>query len=179
MEIRHLRDNPVVWQTLEERARALAVQELDADSDRGEETIFFKLGAGTYGLPAHFVREVQPLGGFTPLPATPAFVIGLVNVRGRLYTALDIRPLLDIPAAPPQNQAYLLIINANNMDVALLADSVIEVSRGAIDLAPSIAATTGRGIAWVRGVDQRLNLLIDPALLMADQRLVVNDTMDT
>lgn len=173
-DYRQLRGNQEIWEILEERTRALAAQKDSTDLGLGEEILVFRLGEGRYSVPAHFVREVQPLNTYTPLPATPAFVIGLVNVRGKLLAALDIRPLLDIPQTPPKEQAFIFIINANNMEVCLLTDGVIEVRHSDTNLAPALSTTTGRGITWIRGVDQDLNVLIDPTLLLADPRLVVN-----
>jgi len=174
VDIKDLRANPAIWRILEERARALMIQETAVETALGEEIVVFRLGAGGYSVPAQSIREVRPLGDCTPLPSTPPFVVGLVNVRGRLLAALDIRPLLDIAPAPPQPGAYLLVLATNGMEVGLLADAVIEVRRGADDLAPVPSTAAGRGAGWVRGVDRQLNLLLDPAALLADPRLIVN-----
>jgi purine-binding chemotaxis protein CheW len=173
MDMKQLRADPVAWPVLAERARALATQETAAAMATGEELLIFRLGDGGYSLPACAVREVQPLGDITPLPATPPFVVGLVNVRGRLLAALDIRPLLDSPPAAPRPGAFLLIVVANGMEVGLLADAVIEVRRDTDALAPAPSTTAGRSVAWVRGVDRQLNLRLDPAALLADPRLIV------
>jgi purine-binding chemotaxis protein CheW len=139
--------------------------------DLGEEIVIFRLGDAGYGIPAHYVREVQTLGNYTPLPFTPPFVVGLVNVHGRLFAVLDIRPLLDLPPAPPQPNAFLLVLTANGMEVALLADTVSEVRRADGELAPLLSAAAGRGIAGARGVDRRLTLILDPPTLLAGSRL--------
>ncbi|MFL5804368.1 MAG: chemotaxis protein CheW [Roseiflexaceae bacterium] len=174
MELRQLRSDPVAWDILEERARALMVQDTTAESDQGEEFLAFRLDASSYSIPARFIREVQPLGDCTPLPHTPAFVAGLVNVRGRLIAVLDIRPLLDMPQTPFRSNAFLLILSANGMDVGLLADEVIEVRRSADALMPVLSTTADRAAAWVCGVDRNLNLVLDPLALLADPRLIVN-----
>jgi purine-binding chemotaxis protein CheW len=174
VEIQQLREDADVWGILEERANALATQKTTMDGEAGEEVLVFRLGEGRYSMPAHYILEVQPLGHYTQLPSTPSFVLGLVNVRGRLLSALDIRPLLDIAQTAPKSQSFLLILGANNMEVCLLADSVVEVRRSDTNLAPALSSTTGRGVTWIRGVDRELNVLIDPPLFLADSRIVVN-----
>ena len=174
MDLKYLRDDPAAWRILEERARALMAQEHTAETELGEEILTFRLGDGDYSVPAQYVREAQPLGEITPLPFTPAFLVGLVNVRGRLLATLDIRPLLDMPEAPPQPQAFLLVLTANGMEVGLLADAIVEVRRSDDQLAPVLSTASGRGVAWVRGVDRRLSLLLDPPGLLADPRLAIN-----
>lgn len=174
MNMRALQEDPAVWQVLTERAHALALQEEIAAAESGAAILTFRLGGSSYSLPAATVREVQPLGSYARLPAVPTFVIGLVNVRGRLITALDLRPLLGIPAEAPAPGALLLIAAVENSEIGLIADSVVAVSRCAAELSPAPSAAAGHGIAWVRGVDEDLCLHLDPELLFTDPALVVN-----
>lgn len=171
-------DDPVAQQILLERAQILARQEMLQEEGRGEEILQFRLDTGTYGMPAHFVSEIQVLESYTPLPATPSFVLGLVNIRGRLLTVLDLRPLLGIARRPPESNAFLVVINVNGVEVGLLADMVTGVQNGEVSLTPALSATSGHPVPWVRGLDQHLTLHIDPVQLMADKRLIVADGTD-
>jgi purine-binding chemotaxis protein CheW len=175
MELVALLQDPAAQQILEQRARDLAAQEASDEREMGEETMVFYLGGTCYGLPARSVSEVQRLEAYTPLPATPPCIVGLVNLRGRLITALDMRPLLDLPAADPAPDAFLLIINAGGAEVGLLADAVAEVRYAGTDLTPALSANAGRAAAWIRGIDRQLTLRLDPALLLADPRWLVNE----
>lgn len=174
MHINDLRSQPEVWKILEERARALAAQKIDTEKGLGEEVLVFRLGEDRYSIPAHYIREVQPLLSYTPLPSTPPFIVGLVNVRGKLLTAIDIRPLLDIAQTPPGEHAFIFIVSAQGMEVSLLTDGIVEVRRSETELSQSLSVTTGRSVSWVRGVDRDLNVLLDPPLLLADPRIMVN-----
>jgi purine-binding chemotaxis protein CheW len=175
MSLEALRDTPDIWKQLEERAAALAHQQIEFDGDQGEEVIAFRLGESGFCVPAQYVREVQPLITWTPLPTTPSFVFGLVNVRGKILSALDVRPLLDMKQTAAKNNAFLLIISAHGTEIGLLADSVDEVRRGDRELSPTLSAVAGHGVPWVLGLDQSLNLVIDPPQLFADPRVIVND----
>jgi purine-binding chemotaxis protein CheW len=168
-----LHNDPVAWPILEARARALASQETINSEACGETCMIFRLGNSGYSIPARFVREVQPMGSSTHLPSTPPFVVGLVNVRGRLLVALDLRPLLDIAPAPAL-YASLLIVGARGMDVGILADAVVGVRQDDTPLTPALSAMAGHRVAWIRGIDRDLNLQIDPELLLADPRLAIN-----
>lgn len=179
MDLQQLRDDAAAWKVLEERARDLALQDVASADVLGEEVLIFRLGDGGYSLPARSVHEVQPFENYTPLPAVPSFVIGLVNIRGRLLSAIDIRPLLDIAVRPPDAAAFLLIVGAAGMEVGLLADSVTEVAQGDAELAPALSTTAGRGVAWIQGVDRHHNLVLDPNSLLTDPRLLVNTSAET
>ncbi len=176
MKFQELRDDEQVWRILEERARDLATQvKEDSVVDQGEEVLIFRLGEGTYSISAQHIREVHTTAQITGLPATPPFVVGLVNVRGKILTALDIRPLLEIPQETITDEPFLVIVSINGVDVALLADTVLEVQQATNDITPAISAVAGRGISWVRGLDQHFNLLIDLPEMIADPRVIVND----
>jgi len=51
-------------------------------------------GSEHYGIESCHIREILPLTEFTPLPCTPAFVLGLINVRGQILSVINIKKLL-------------------------------------------------------------------------------------
>jgi purine-binding chemotaxis protein CheW len=173
-DMQELRNDPDIWRILEERAQALALSQKETITDQGDEILTFQLGNDGYSLAAQFVREVQPLLKWTPLPSTPPFVIGLVNVRGKILTALDLRPLLDIAQMAPKAGSFLVIVNVHGTEIGLLADSVVEVQRSTSTLSPTLSAVSGQNVPWVQGLDQHMNLLLDPSLLLDDPRVIIN-----
>src|SRR5580704_8938300 len=69
------------------RSRALALARKSAGRDSAEESlevVEFLLAYENYGIELKYVREVYPLRDFTPLPGTPAFIMGVTNVRGQV-----------------------------------------------------------------------------------------------
>ncbi len=172
MSIHELRGDHAVWRILEQRAQTLASQETVASQQLGEAFVLFHLGTDSYRIPTRFVDEIQPLERYTPIPSAPSFVVGVVNVRGRLLVALDLRPLLDIPTAPVQPGACLLLIRTSAAEVGILADAVVGVQHDDTALTRTFSTTAGRGVAWIQGIDRNLHLQLDPELLLADPRLL-------
>src|SRR3982074_213775 len=78
------------------------------DDDRLE-ALVFAIGREQYALPANQVREVRPLGWLTPLPGTPAFLAGLINVRGRIVPVIDLRSLLGMPSDESPLMSVVLV----------------------------------------------------------------------
>ena len=156
------------------RAQLLARPLVDADAESGESFVLFQVGEGRYGLAAPYVLEVQSVGDYTALPGVPPFVLGLVNLRGRLLTALDLRPLLDIPTAPPAATASWIMVQGPGFAVALLADAVLGVERRPADFLPSLGGATARSSSWVRGLDANFTVILDAAGLLSDPRLSIN-----
>ena len=179
MELRKLFEDPEAEPILTARARALTIQEDGVAETNGAVTLTFHLGDSSYSLPATVVREVQPLGAYTTLPAVPPFICGLVNVRGRLITAIDLRPLLGLAVEPPVPGAMLLIVWSDDRELGLVADSVVAVHGHTAALVPAPSASSGHGIVWIRGVDADLSLHLDPVALFADPALAVNSEADS
>lgn len=176
MDTNNLRDfqsQPQRRAILDERARALATLSVAGTSVDGELTIRFRLGDGRYALSARHAREIQPLRAFSPLFGAPSFISGLVNVHGRLLALIDIRPLLNLPTNPPLPGSFLIVLEGEGNEIALLTDSILGMTTDPLSLSPAPDGATHATVPWVRGVDRDLSLVIDPIGLLADPRLIV------
>jgi purine-binding chemotaxis protein CheW len=164
---------------LEERARELA-RPLE-EEEQGESSSLLVLGVGAerYGIDITTVQETRPLEQIAPLPNTPPFWRGLVNVRGRLCPVLDLGRYLQVPDAGPAGPAehdvrMLVVVVAAGLTVALVVDSVGEIRRvpdGSVK--PSPAEAPGAAGRAVVGVTPDLVSVLDVEELLGDQSLIV------
>lgn len=90
------------------------------------ELVTVVVGGQLFGLPIGCVQDVFHVGAITPVPLAPYEVAGLLNLRGRVLTALCLRRLLRLPAAPEINR-MVVGIEQNGEFFGLLVDSVGEV----------------------------------------------------
>lgn len=79
-----------------------------------------------FGLPIERVRDVFMVNGLTPVPLAPPEVVGLLNLRGRVATAIDLRRRLGIPEADSDG-LMAVGIEAGGESYGLIVDSVGEV----------------------------------------------------
>jgi purine-binding chemotaxis protein CheW len=165
--------DPQSLHILAERARLLALAAADDAQSRREPIVEFTLDEARYTLPAQAVREVVPLRSLTPLPGVPPWIAGLINVRGQILTAIDIRPLLDLPIGRAPAQMLIIVAPDRGTEVALVADLVVVVERETSLLLPSLIIE--RSVVWVRGLDATMSMLLDATRLLADPRLVIDD----
>lgn len=172
-DLRIFQSQPQRREILDERARALATLNVVDTSVSGELTIRFRLGDGRYALSARYAREIQPLRAYSPLFGAPSFISGLVNVHGRLLTLIDIRPLLDLPKDPPLPGSFFIVLQAGGKEMALLTDSILGMTTDALNLSSTPDGAANAAVSWVCGVDRDLSLVIDPLVLLADPRLIV------
>jgi purine-binding chemotaxis protein CheW len=160
----------------------------DTSGNAAEIVLIFALGEERYAFPGEQVREVRPLGQITPLPGTPAFVAGLMNVRGRIVPVIDLCAFFDLvrPTRPGEqaddDRAMVLIIESPHGEVGLLTTGRPQVramehtsaSADSNDLQTRPAALpAGLRTEYVRGVTADLVILLDAAGLLADQRLIL------
>lgn len=75
--------------------------------------ITFKLGEDLYGIDIMFVREINRNIEMTPIDRSPAFIKGLINLRGQIVTVLDLRVRLGMQIMPIKNSTTYIVFKTN------------------------------------------------------------------
>ncbi len=140
--------------------RAAQMAKALEEEDRGEqvELAIVRLGREIYGLEVQYVYDIRTLENITRVPRVSDWVAGVVNLRGRIISALDLKRFLGIPksenpANNADNKQHLVVVEVPEMELALLVDEVLT-----IDILPAAriqeASSAIRGIRseYVRGV---------------------------
>lgn len=161
--------------TLEQRAHALA-RPPDAEEPAGTlEMVVLTLGGERYAVDAQHVREVLVLAGLAPVPGTPAFWSGLVNVRGTLYPVLDLARYLSLPdAGPADRPRSVVLVCGARLTIGIAVDGTPETRRvPTAAIGPALAGVPQALRAIVRGITDDLLTILDVEALLADPTLVV------
>jgi purine-binding chemotaxis protein CheW len=165
------------------RARARELARPVADEERGDdqcEVVEFVVARQRLSVETMQVREVCRLQELTPVPCTPSFVCGVVNVRGQILTVLDLRRLLDLPDSGLIDRQHVVIVRAGGVELGLLADGTPLVRRiRTADIQPPLPTLAGGGSAYLRGVTADGLALLDTARLATDPRLAVHQEVTT
>lgn len=169
--------NPDAREILRTRARALARRpEPPTRAEDALQVIEFRLADERYGVESRFVREVHPLKDLTPLPCTPPFVRGIVNVRGHILPVIDLKRFFDLPEKGLTDLHRLIIVQGNALELALLADAVAgvrAVPRSALQT--SLPTLTGIREEYLKGITAERLVVLDLARLLADPKLIVHE----
>jgi len=165
---------------LKERARALArpVEEAVTQAE-GLELLVFSVGAERYGIETDHVVEVIPLRELTPVPCTPASILGVVNHRGRILPVLDLRRLFDLGDQGVAEGSRVVAVEARGMTFGIFAGAVTGTVRiGVEEVAPSPATSAADRQGLIRGVTGEMVAVLDLDALSRDPRITVNEEVN-
>jgi purine-binding chemotaxis protein CheW len=113
----------------------------------------FRVGGEDYAIDIMRVREIIPPLPVTPVPRAPAFVEGVIRLRGDVVPVLDVRRRLGLPITPPTRKTKVLIVNVAGRRLGLVVDEVTEVVRIPRDeIRPAPALVEGQGPRFFLGV---------------------------
>jgi purine-binding chemotaxis protein CheW len=169
-------DTEDITRVLEERARALAhSSEQDETSGESIGMVVLAVGDERYGVEVQDVQEIEPLDKITPIPGTPAFWTGVVNLRGSMYPVLDIERYLGLPSSDEVENPKVALVSRNGLSVGLLVDEVPEIRQVSVgEIGPPVADGSSKAEV-VRGVTPDMLSVLDLEALLSDPALVIED----
>ena len=162
---------------LQERAARLALPPVVNTSPTDALTIvIFELAGDQYALEARLVREVALAPDVTPVPAAPAVLVGVMNLRGEVLAVLDPRPLLGMsPHNTVAVRPTILILGTGQAECGLLVDHAFDVTTlPRTDLHPPPVGHNG----LVRAITTAGLALLDGTALLADPRFTIDQSDD-
>jgi purine-binding chemotaxis protein CheW len=165
---------------LKARARNLAQELPQAKRDDQElEVVLFKLAHETYGFESRYIREVYPLRDFSPIPCTPPFVLGLVNVRGQLLSIVDLKKFFGLASKELDSHNQVIILHNQTMEFCVLADSLLGVHPVARQtLQPSLPTLTGMRNEFLLGITPERVILLDAEKLLSSRDIIVYEEVE-
>ena len=96
---------------------------------KGPETLVFEVGGRRYGLPADEVVELVRVVAVVPLPRSPGWVEGVVNLRGLVVPVIDLRSRLGLAAKGIELSDQLIVARGRDFPVALRIDQALDLER--------------------------------------------------
>jgi len=143
------------------------------------ELLEFRLASERYAVESRFVQEVHPLRDLTPLPGTPPFVPGIVNVRGQILPVYDLKKLFDLPEPGLTDLHRVLHVRGHDMELGLLADIVVSVRLIEADsLQASLPTLTGIRADYLKGITDDRVVVLDLDRILSDPKIIVHDEVE-
>jgi len=129
------------------------------------QAVVFVLDQNEFGIDITQVREIDKLMKITRVPRVPAYVEGIVNLRGQLVPVVNLRTRLGMPAAIPSKAARIIVAEIGARSIGMIVDEVREVVRIPRDqIDASEGVLKGLAIEYIGAVakiENRLIVLLD------------------
>ena len=159
-----------------QRARQLAEPPEHETAAATIEVVTLLLAYETYAIETAYVREVYPLKDLTPLPCTPSFVAGIVNVRGQVMSVIDLKMLFELPEKGLTDLNKVVIISDGDMEFGILADAILDVRDIPLhEIQPGLPTLTGVREDYLKGITAERLVVLDAAKLLHNKDIVVHE----
>ena len=161
------------------RSHGLREHREQAEQEAQREFLTFRLGAESFGIDILKVQEIRGWDEPTAIPNAPAFIKGVINLRGVIVPVLDLRMKFNLPQAEYDRFTVVIILNVASRVIGVVVDAVSDVlslDPDEIRKAPEFASAAfdTRYITGLATVDGRMLVMVDIEKLMtaADMALV-------
>ncbi len=125
----------------------------------------FRIGQESFGLPISLVQEIVRPPEIANVPHAPAYVEGVMNLRGRIVPVIDLRRRFGSMASKHSSKTRVLVVEADSRIVGLIVDSaseVLKITDAQIEPAPNVFADPATN--YVSGIakhEGRIIILVD------------------
>lgn len=139
----------------------------------------FCLDGEEYGLEILKVREIIGMMSITAVPRTPAFIKGVINLRGKVIPVIDLRTKFGLAQAERTDETCIIVVDVGDVEVGVVVDRVSEVrdiAGGDIDDPPSFGTTVDASFILGMGkTAQKVTILLDITRVLAQDANMLND----
>ena len=147
--------------------------DLDAQKDK---YLTFHIASEDYGIAIVHVTEIIGMQRITQVPKTPAFIKGVINLRGSVLPVIDLRLRLGLPRVERSDRQRIMVFLIAEVRTGFIVDQVTEVlkiAKSVIEPSPQLSNQEGKLLARMANMEKqkRMVQLLDPAYLVEGDEL--------
>lgn len=163
----------------------MVVEEVEGKASHGGsvagEFLTFVLGSEAYGLEILKVQEIRGYDAVTQIANTPAFIKGVINLRGKIVPIVDLRVKFKMGKVEYNEFTVVIILNLGGRVVGIVVDGVSDVMQleeSQIRAVPDIVASIDtQYITGLASVGEKMFILVDIEKLMNSQEMELMDSV--
>lgn len=155
----------------------------EASSQGLQQVLCFALAGEAYALPILKVREIQAQATLTRIPKAPAYMPGVINLRGAIVPILELRHRFSLGEAPEDTRPVIVIVEVQGRTLGIRVDSVsdvLDLDPAAIRPAPELGTQSALGREFIAGLaslpgaggSDAMLILLDLDRLLSDSELL-------
>ena len=138
---------------------------LQSRSSSARELIAFAVGKQEFCIDVMAVREIRGWTPATPLPRTPGYMKGVINLRGTVLPIIDLGARFGLPTTEPTARHVIMVAHIGGRTVGLLVDAVsdiLQMSEAQVQPTPDVASDHVKSfVKGIFSIDGRMISLIE------------------
>ncbi|MBC7685989.1 MAG: purine-binding chemotaxis protein CheW [Bdellovibrionales bacterium] len=157
--------------------------DMDEDLDDDEQVVVFRLNKEEFGVPINSVQEIVRVPEeLIHVPRAPAFVEGVINLRGSVLPVIDLRMRLGLPRVERADNQRIMVFLIADVRTGFIVDQVAEVlkiPKSMIEPSPQLSSRQGRLLSRMANMEKqkRMVQLLEPAYLVEGEDLTMLATV--
>lgn len=182
INVRNLFDHSAIKEALDtvndtDRNTGGGAAEVDEDLDDDEQVVVFRLDKEEFGVPINSVQEIVRVPEeLIHVPRAPAFVEGVINLRGSVLPVIDLRLRLGLPRVERSDNQRIMVFLIADVRTGFIVDQVAEVlkiPKALIEPSPQLSSGQGRLLSRMANMEKqkRMVQLLEPAFLVEGDEL--------
>lgn len=173
-------DSDHLTQIWTQRAYKLAQPPIADKQTATIDLLLFLLGNERYGIQVQYIREIYPHQRITPVPRTPAYVIGVFSARGQLISVIDFCTFVGLPPVDLTSDSKIMVMRdpTGHMEIGLIADKIEDVITIAKEeIEPAMVSQLGQRAHFIQGIAPDMLIVLNAHHLLNDSDLPVHEEL--
>jgi len=148
---------------------------IENEDTQKDKYLTFHLAGEDYGIEIRYVIEIIGIQKITDVPDMPAFIRGVINLRGKVIPVMDIRARFNLPDRDYDDRTCIVVVNVDGTEVGLVVDEVSEVADiPEANVEPPPKTGKAGGSRYIQGMGKISNAV---KILLDVRKLLFNEEM--
>ena len=123
------------------------------DQEKQLKHLIFSVYGVHYGIEIEYVTEIIGVQPITPVPNTPYYVKGIINIRGTIVPVVDMRARFKLEEVPYDERTCTVLLSKDNVNIGIIVDAVADVIQfSADDILPLPTGNTTDKNKFLKGI---------------------------
>jgi purine-binding chemotaxis protein CheW len=154
---------------------------INPEATMEEQLVIFELNGEAYGVDVARVQSIIPVQPISVVPGAPAFIEGVINLRGAVVPIVDLRTRFSLPLPNGSHKSVIVIMEWTGLQLGLIVDKVTDVTKIAeADIKPPSPLLTTVDNSYLRGIGrfkEQLLILLDLGRVFSpEEQTALNQT---
>jgi purine-binding chemotaxis protein CheW len=153
----------------------------EEEDTQANKYMFFRIGTESYGIGIRHVIEIVEVQRISAVPDLPAYVKGVINLRGKVIPVVDLRLRFGMEERQYDDRTCIVVSEIGGVSLGFIVDTVeevLEIPESQVEPAPRFKTVSGkeRYIAGMGKVGEHVKILLDVEKLVTDEDVRVLQT---